>query len=65
MLFGILATGGYFLLPSLVAEGIGTGGQLDRLQALGCGFGQEYYFARPLPDAEAREFLAGGPLTFG
>jgi len=36
----------------VVAEGIETAEQLERVQALGCDLGQGYYFAQPL-DAEA------------
>ncbi len=43
----------------VVAEGIETVEQLDLLRDLGCDYGQGYYFARPLPSAEAEEFLAG------
>jgi len=33
----------------VVAEGIETAGQLERLKELGCKLGQGYYFARPQP----------------
>lgn len=39
-----------------VAEGIETQQQLERLQRLGCEFGQGYFFSRPLP-AQAAEGL--------
>ena len=46
-----------------VAEGIEHEGQLARLRALGCGFGQGYLFAAPLPPARfaamARERVCG------
>lgn len=42
----------------VVAEGIETEEQLERLRALGCAFGQGYLLARPLPPAEVeRRFL--------
>jgi len=40
-----------------VAEGIETTEQAAELQTLGCGIGQGYLFARPLPPAELRELL--------
>jgi len=42
----------------VIAEGIETGDQLARLRALGCGYGQGYYFAKPM-DAERAEALIG------
>jgi predicted signal transduction protein with EAL and GGDEF domain len=39
-----------------VAEGIETAEQAARMRALGCTFGQGYFFARPL---DAAELLAG------
>jgi diguanylate cyclase (GGDEF)-like protein/PAS domain S-box-containing protein len=52
------------LKMSVVAEGIETKAQLDALRALGCDFGQGYYFAKPLSVADARARLAqeSGPL---
>ncbi|GID98604.1 bifunctional diguanylate cyclase/phosphodiesterase [Amorphoplanes digitatis] len=40
-----------------VAEGIETTEQAAELQTLGCGIGQGYLFARPLPPAELLEML--------
>ncbi len=37
----------------VVAEGIETDAQAERLKALGCRYGQGYLFAQPLPFAEA------------
>jgi predicted signal transduction protein with EAL and GGDEF domain len=36
----------------VVAEGMETSAQVDRLAALGCGFGQGHYFAKPLAPAD-------------
>ncbi|MEZ5354796.1 MAG: EAL domain-containing protein [Bryobacteraceae bacterium] len=49
-----LATG---LGMSVVAEGVETAGQAQRLQELGCRFGQGYLFARPMPADQALEFV--------
>jgi predicted signal transduction protein with EAL and GGDEF domain len=44
----------------VVAEGIETRAQLDRLREIGCDLGQGYYFAAPL-DADADWFAHGEP----
>jgi len=53
----------------VVAEGIETAAQLERVQALGCDLGQGYYFAPPLdPDALSDllvENSAAPPLQLG
>jgi len=43
----------------VVAEGVETLGQLERLHDLGCDLGQGYYFARPLPAVDATAIVAG------
>jgi diguanylate cyclase (GGDEF)-like protein len=46
---------------TIVAEGIETAGQLERLRALGCELGQGYLFARPAtPEATLRFLEEGG-----
>jgi diguanylate cyclase (GGDEF)-like protein/PAS domain S-box-containing protein len=45
------------LQMSVVAEGIETAEQAESLTALGCEFGQGFYYARPLPPHEAEAFL--------
>ncbi|HSD79140.1 MAG TPA: EAL domain-containing protein, partial [Solirubrobacteraceae bacterium] len=42
----------------VVAEGVETGEQLDRLRKLGCPLGQGFWFARPLDPAAAEQLLA-------
>lgn len=42
----------------IIAEGIETEAQLKILMQLGCEYGQGYYFAKPLPEAEAATYLA-------
>jgi len=46
----------------VIAEGIETAEQLAQLRAFGCNWGQGYYFAKPLPPAEAKQLLGGRPL---
>lgn len=42
----------------VVAEGVETSEQLERLKLVGCDYGQGYYFAKPMPAAEFEELLA-------
>jgi diguanylate cyclase (GGDEF)-like protein/PAS domain S-box-containing protein len=41
----------------VIAEGIETARQLERLSQLGCEFGQGYYFSQPLEAHAVRQFL--------
>lgn len=43
---------------SVVAEGVETKEQLNRLSEIGCDYVQGYYFARPLPQAEFEKLLS-------
>ena len=45
---------------TVVAEGIETPGQLERLQSLGCAYGQGYLFARPVDAESTVRFLRAG-----
>jgi diguanylate cyclase (GGDEF)-like protein len=50
---------------ALIAEGIEDGEQLAILQDLGCALGQGYYFAQPLPAADAEAFMRQVPPPHG
>ena len=41
----------------VIAEGIETARQAERLRELGCGYGQGYYFSQPLESKAALQFL--------
>lgn len=45
------------LRMKVIAEGIETIDQLHQLSILGCHYGQGYLFSRPVPAADAEEFL--------
>ena len=55
---------GHAMALDITGEGIETRGQADRLEQLGCTFGQGYYFAHPsgVEAAEAwiRDYVEGG-----
>jgi diguanylate cyclase (GGDEF)-like protein/PAS domain S-box-containing protein len=42
---------------NVVAEGIETPTQLEKLKCLGCEFGQGYFFSTPVPESIARSFI--------
>lgn len=44
---------------TIVAEGIETREQMERLQSLGCDYAQGYFFAKPMPITEFEELLKG------
>ncbi|MFQ4138343.1 putative bifunctional diguanylate cyclase/phosphodiesterase [Nodosilinea sp. PGN35] len=46
-----------------IAEGVETQAQLCHLHRLGCELGQGYWFARPLPAAEAETLLNAAPTS--
>jgi diguanylate cyclase (GGDEF)-like protein/PAS domain S-box-containing protein len=41
----------------VVAEGVETSEQLEQLKALGCAFGQGFFFSKPLPSDAAQTFI--------
>ncbi len=43
----------------VIAEGIETIDQRDRVEALGCGYGQGYLYSKPVPGDIAAKFLIG------
>jgi len=47
------------LRMQVIAEGIESDEQLVQLVRLGCGYGQGYYFAKPLDADMAKEFITG------
>lgn len=58
-----IITLGQQLGMAVVAEGVETSEQLQRLRNLGCQYAQGYLFARPMPAAEAEaQFLMGRSL---
>ncbi|MGL5059107.1 MAG: EAL domain-containing protein, partial [Microcoleus sp.] len=42
----------------VIAEGVETAQQLAKLRAIGCEYGQGYFFAKPLPSDEATALMA-------
>ncbi|MCA1716227.1 MAG: EAL domain-containing protein [Actinobacteria bacterium] len=50
-------TMGHAMDLQIVAEGVETAGEFAKLRALGCDFGQGYYFAHPLPVQAIPSFL--------
>lgn len=48
----------------VVAEGIETASQLEKLRSLGCTKGQGYLFSRPIDREAAEDFLAEGANVF-
>lgn len=45
----------------VIAEGVETAAQLAKLRAIGCEYGQGYFFAKPLPSEDATALMASGP----
>jgi len=45
----------------VVAEGVETEGQLERLASMGCDFAQGYLFSRPVPEEDLLAWMASHP----
>jgi EAL domain-containing protein (putative c-di-GMP-specific phosphodiesterase class I) len=54
---------GHALDKRVIAEGIETTAQLDRLQLLGCGYAQGFLLSRPLSPAQVEALLPGVPVA--
>jgi EAL domain-containing protein (putative c-di-GMP-specific phosphodiesterase class I) len=46
----------------VVAEGIESWQQLEKLRHLGCHLAQGYLLAKPVPEEACRRYLSGAPL---
>jgi len=46
----------------VVAEGIEGWQQLEKIRQLGCGLGQGFLFAKPMPEDQCQRYLSGEPL---
>ena len=55
---GTIVSLAHNLRLDVIAEGVETAAQLAQLQALGCEYGQGYYFSRPVPAEAASDFIA-------
>jgi EAL domain-containing protein (putative c-di-GMP-specific phosphodiesterase class I) len=55
---GTIVSLAHHLKLDVIAEGVETAEQLAQLQALGCEYGQGYYFSRPVPAEAASGFIA-------
>ena len=58
-LAGAIVALGNSLDIATVAEGIETRAQAERMRSLGCKFGQGYYFAQPIGEADLANGIAG------
>ena len=61
MLFRSIIAMAHKLGLTVVAEGIETEAQRDRLTLAGCDYGQGFLFATPLPEEAFFAFLAAHP----
>ena len=56
---------GRMLKMNVIAEGVETAAQADRLRQMACPEAQGYWFSRPLDAAAAQDLLGGPALAFG
>jgi EAL domain-containing protein (putative c-di-GMP-specific phosphodiesterase class I) len=49
---------GHNLGMTVVAEGVEGAGHVDALRALGCDVAQGYHYAKPMPAADLRKWMA-------
>ncbi len=56
---------GRMLNMNVIAEGVETAAQADRLRQMACPEAQGYWFSRPLDAPTAQQLLAGPALAFG
>ena len=49
----------------VVAEGVESEKEIPLLADVGCGFGQGYFFSKPLPPAKALDFVRDSVVRFG
>jgi sensor c-di-GMP phosphodiesterase-like protein len=48
---------------TVLAEGVEEKGQVDLLRKVGCEYVQGYYFSKPLPVSDMKEFLDGWEMS--
>ncbi len=60
-IIGTIATLAHNLGMNVVAEGVETSEQLARLRALGCEYGQGYFFSKPVDCQAAKALIAAQP----
>jgi len=58
VILGSIVNLAHDLERDVVIEGVETEAEADWLRALGCEYGQGFYFSAPLPRGEALDFIA-------
>jgi EAL domain-containing protein (putative c-di-GMP-specific phosphodiesterase class I) len=54
---------GHNLGMTVVAEGVEGAAHVDALRALGCDIAQGYHYARPMPAADLKQWIAAQQVT--